>query len=444
MKHSRKIHWLSALALASLATPVVALGTGSVLDGAAGPVTRQVEQSAERLVERRMARQVEERVETVTESFRNPLENLPAELPVLTKQGEVAFTEVAVEDGGRAVERQWLLTGTDEEIARLDQPGITLLKRQELAGLGLNLVRFRVSPVLDSRQALQAILPKLVDRLDRNHIYSPQADEPPPEPQARSPRWQNLCSSPVRVGMVDTSIATGHPAFRQARVVQSRFLDVDGPKGQLSEPRAHGTAVASLMVGDLSADSPARLPDATLFNASVFYDRNRNLSGATLGHLLEGLNWLSEQDISVLNISLTGPDNRVLATVVRKLLDRGTVLVAAVGNQGPAAPPLYPAAYPGVVGVTAVDDSHELYRWANRGEQVMFAARGVSVPVAAPEGGLASDSGTSLAAPVVTAALACRLTSLGKEDAIRDLIDEARDLGERGRDPVFGHGFLDY
>ncbi|RBP32571.1 subtilase family protein [Marinobacter pelagius] len=444
MKHFRKIHWLPALALASLATPVLALGTGSVLDGAAGPVTRQVEQSAERLVERRMARQVEERVETVSESFRNPLENLPAELPVLTKQGEVAFTEVAVEDGGRAVERQWLLTGTDEEIARLDQPGITLLKRQELAGLGLNLVRFRVSPELDSRQALQAILPKLVDRLDRNHIYSPQADEPPPEPQARSPRWQSLCSSPVRVGMVDTSIATGHPSFRQARVVQSRFLDVDGAKGQLSEPRAHGTAVASLMVGDLGNDSPARLPSATLFNASVFYDRNRNLSGATLGHLLEGLNWLSEQDISVLNISLTGPDNRVLATVIRNLLDRGLVLVAAVGNQGPAAPPLYPAAYPGVVGVTAVDDSNELYRWANRGEQVMFAARGVSVPVAAPEGGRVSDSGTSLAAPVVTAALACRLREASAEQAIEALIGTARDLGEPGRDRSFGHGLLDY
>ncbi|MGF2736835.1 S8 family serine peptidase [Marinobacter sp. DUT-1] len=443
MKHSRKIHWLSALALASLATPVVALGTG-VLDGAAGPVTRQVEQSAERLVERRMARHIEDRVETATKTLRNPLENLPSKLPVLTEQGEVAFNDVVVEDGWRAVEREWLFTGTDEEIARLDQTGITLLKRQELGGLGVNLVRFRVSPELDSREALRSILPELTDRLDRNHIYSPQTDEPPPKPQSRAPQWQSLCSSPVRVGMVDTSIATDHPAFRQARLVQSRFLKVDGAKGQLAEPRAHGTAVASLMVGDFSGDSPARLPGATLYNASVFFDRNRNLSGATLGHLLQGLNWLSEQAISVVNISLTGPDNRVLATVTGNLLDRGIVMVAAVGNQGPAAPPLYPAAYPGVVGVTAVDDSNELYRWANRGEQVMFAARGVSVPVAAPDGGLTSDSGTSLAAPVVAAALACRLLATSPEQAIEALIGTARDLGEPGRDRSFGHGLLDY
>lgn len=443
MKHFRKIHWLPALALASLATPVLALGTGSVLDGAAGPVTRQVEQSAERLVERRLSRQVEDRVEAAPDTLRNPLESLPPELPVLTEQGEVAFTDVAVEDGWRAVERQWLFTGTDEEIARLDRASITLLKRQELTGVGLNLVRFRVSPELDSREALRAVLPELADRLDRNHIYSPQADGPS-EPQAQAPHWQTLCSTPVRVGMVDTSIATNHPAFRQARVVQSRFLEVDGNRGQLSAPRAHGTAVASLMVGDYRGESPARLPGATLFNASVFFDRNRDLSGASLGHLLEGLNWLSEQDISVLNISLTGPDNRVLATVIRNLLDRGIVLVAAVGNQGPAAPPLYPAAYPGVIGVTAVDDSNELYRWANRGEQVMFAARGVSVPVAAPEGGRVSDSGTSLAAPVVTAALACRLRDASAEQAIEALIVTARDLGEPGRDRSFGHGLLDY
>lgn len=444
MKHYRKIHWLPMLALVSLTTPALALGTGSVLGGAAGPVTRQVEQSAERLVERRMTRQIEDRVEAATETLRNPLANLPSELPVLTDQGDVAFTDVAVENGWRAVERQWLFTGTDEEIARLDQPGITLLKRQDLGGLGVNLVRFRVSPELDSREALRSILPELADRLDRNHIYSPQADGPPTEPEARSPRWQSLCPAPVRVGMVDTSIATDHPAFRQARVVQSRFLDVDGVEGRLPEPVTHGTAVASLMVGGLNDHSRARLPGATLYNASVFFDRSRSLSGARLGHLLEGLNWLSEQDVAVLNISLTGPDNRILATVIRSLLDRGIVLVAAVGNQGPAAPPLYPAAYPGVVGVTAVDDSNELYRWANRGEQVMFAARGVSVAVAAPDGGLAFDSGTSLAAPVVTAALACRLVEASPAQALNALIETARDLGEPGRDRRFGHGLLDY
>jgi len=119
------------------------------------------------------------------------------------------------------------------------------------------------------------------------------------------------------------------------------------------------------------------------------------------------------------------------------------VLVAAVGNEGPAAPPLYPAAYDGVVGVTAVDNTRALYRWANRGQQVTFAARGVDVTVAHPDGGQVTNSGTSLAAPVVTALLACRLLRLSPEQALQTMIDDAEDLGEPGRDPGFGHGFLD-
>ena len=146
----------------------------------------------------------------------------------------------------------------------------------------------------------------------------------------------------------------------------------------------------------------------------------------------------------MINISLTGPDNRLLKTAIERLDERGIGLVAAVGNEGPAAPPLYPAAYGPVIGVTAVNASGELYRWANQGEQVLFAAPGVAVPVAKPEGGMALDSGTSLAAPVVTSALACELNRVDLSGAIQALKSNARDLGEPGRDTRFGHGLLDY
>ena len=119
-------------------------------------------------------------------------------------------------------------------------------------------------------------------------------------------------------------------------------------------------------------------------------------------------------------------------------------MVAAVGNQGPSAPPLYPAAYTEVIGVTAADSSGKLYRWANRGEQVMFASNGVTVPVAHPDAGMVADSGTSLASPVVAAALACQRNELSEDKAIGALINAAKDLGRPGRDTEFGHGFLDF
>lgn len=443
MKPFFKTRLFPVLALCSLSAPVMALGGGDLADSPAAPITRQVEQQAGRMVERAMDQRLEQRVEARADTVRQQLAELPSALPIHTTVGQKAFNDVLLDDGSRAVERQWLVTGTGSEIAGLDQPGITVLERRELSGLGMTVVRFEAAPELDSRDALETALPQLANRLDRNHVFAPQAKNGAPASEAGAPQWRSLCTAPVRIGMVDTSIATEHPVFANARVVQERFLDLADVEGQLEEPEAHGTAVASLMVGSREDHWPARLPEARVFNASVFYNRDRSLSGATLGHLLEGLNWLAGQDLSVINISLTGPDNRLLAMAVNSLRNQGILLVAAVGNQGPAAPPLYPAAYPGVVGVTAVDASGELYRWANRGKQVQFAGPGVSVPVAHPEKGMVPDSGTSLAAPVIAAALACRRADYPEDQAIETLINEARDLGERGRDSRFGHGFLD-
>lgn len=450
MKQLLKTHLLPVLALCSVSAPVLALGAGDLPGSPAAQITRQVEQKAGRLVERAMDRRIEKQIEARADDVREQLAELPAALPIHTTGGKKAFNDVILDDGSRTVERQWLVTGTASEVARFNRPGITVLERRELSGLGMTVVRFQVTAELDSREALQTALPELADRLDRNHIYAPQTGARATSSGARAtstetkvPQWRSLCIAPVGVGMVDTSIDTDHPVFRNTRIVQERFLELAEVRGQLREPLVHGTAVASLMVGSRNGQWPARLPGATVFNASVFYDRDRSLSGATLGHLLEGLNWLANQDLSVINISLTGPDNRLLATAVDNLRKQDILLVAAVGNQGPAAPPLYPAAYPDVVGVTAVDASGELYRWANRGEQVMFASPGVTVPVAHPDGGMVADSGTSLAAPVVAAALACRRADHPGDQAVDALIKEARDLGKRGRDPSFGHGLLD-
>lgn len=444
MKDFFQSRLIPVIALCSLSVPSMAL-VGGGLDSQVAPIARQVEQRASQAVERAMDRRLDEQIKAQAADVahvRAQLEKLPATIHVLTESGQKAFNDVVLDNGFRAVQSQWLVIGTGPEIARLDQPGITIVERNDLPELGMTVVRFNVTAGLDSRAALEAALPELADRLDRNHIYAPQTGADPTDWELGNPSWQSLCEAPVRVGMVDTAIDTTHPAFANANIVQQRFLEMPEAGGPLSEIRDHGTAVASLMVGNHIGQRPARLPGATLFNASVFYGRDQNLSGATLGHLLSGLNWLAGQELSVVNISLTGPDNRLLAAAVKALREQGILMVAAVGNEGPSAPPLYPAAYPDVLGVTAVDASGELYRWANRGEQVMFASPGVAVPVAQAGGGLTADSGTSLAAPVITAALACQRDGKAEEAAIESLINKARDLGEPGRDTSFGHGFL--
>jgi subtilisin family serine protease len=140
--------------------------------------------------------------------------------------------------------------------------------------------------------------------------------------------------------------------------------------------------------------------------------------------LARALGWLATQNTPVINVSLVGPRNRVVEAVVARTIARGVIIVAAVGNDGPAAAPLYPASYPGVIGVTGVDARQRVLIEAGRGAQVDFAALGVH----------GSARGTSYAAPIVAARLA-----MSNFNAVRT---EARDLGARGRDDIYGYGLI--
>jgi subtilisin family serine protease len=143
-------------------------------------------------------------------------------------------------------------------------------------------------------------------------------------------------------------------------------------------------------------------------------------------------------------MSLAGPPNALLEIVLEQLAGQGLVIVAAVGNDGPTGSPLYPAAYDSVVGVTAVDSEHRIYRYANRGRQVMFAAPGVRVGVAAPAGSYAVKSGTSLAAPFVAALIAESIAARqwSAAEALHSLKATAVDLGDPQFDEIFGYGLV--
>ena len=161
-------------------------------------------------------------------------------------------------------------------------------------------------------------------------------------------------------------------------------------------------------------------------------------------NLVRALNWLVEQKVIVINMSLAGPDNKILALAIQKTIQSGIAITAAAGNEGPAAPPAYPAAYPDVIAVTAVDNAQKIYRWANRGAYIDFAAIGVGVLTARSTGGLGKETGTSMAAPKVTAAVAC--IANGTQQPLPAMLEALKqhviDLGAPGRDPVFGDGLL--
>jgi minor extracellular protease Epr len=406
------------------------------IDDVAGQVTEQLESVvnpvADAVVDP-LAKPVTDLLDAV------PLDALADVLPILTRTGETAFVDVRVENGWRAVEREWLIMLDKSELTLLQTLHAEIIEQTGFAELGMALVRFRVPAEWDSRAALKQRLPvHLHEQLDRNHIYGAQAGKKTSSTDTAL-QLMSVCDDAVKIGMIDTAINTDHPAFINNTIIVRDFL---GEK--FDAPRAHGTAVAGLLVGRGESVQPL-LPKAQLYAASVFYSRNQYAQGATMMDLVRALNWLVGENVSAINMSLAGPDNQILRSVIIRVAQQGIAVIAAAGNEGPAAPPMYPAAYADVIAVTAVDREQRIYRWANRGDYIDFAALGVSVTTARSDGGFGRETGTSIAAPVVSAFVACELAKQKNMPStiIEGLAAKIIDLGESGRDPVFGFGLLD-
>jgi subtilisin family serine protease len=308
---------------------------------------------------------------------------------------------------------------SDAALAAAQARGFSVVERVESGGLGLDMVVLRAPSNVSTRRAVETL--REIDpagAYDFNHIYLGAGDAPTIAKQANN---RGDASTGGRVGLIDSGVDADHPAFAGASIQQRGF---SGP----ARVGAHGTAVASLIAGTQGA-----APGSTLYVADV-YGAAPTGGGATA--IVAALGWLVQSHARVINISLVGPNNRAVDTAVRAAIARGHIIVAAVGNDGPAAPPLYPASYPGVVGVTGVDARNRVLPEAGRGEQVDFAAPGSDFSAASPGGRYSAIRGTSYAAPIVAGLLARR----GGDEAA--LAHDALDLGPRGADQTFGTGLV--
>jgi len=236
----------------------------------------------------------------------------------------------------------------------------------------------------------------------------------------------------IRIAVIDTAADATNPALDGVIVGTHDSM----PETPVRD-RSHGTSVSGLIagIGDLHGIAPG----ARIYQARAF-DGERS----TTGVLLDALDWAASQNVRIMNMSFAGPKNNLLEMACKAALARGIVLVAAAGNDGPAAPYDYPAAYEGVIAATATDEEDQLMTQANRGPYVFIAAPGVDVP-APVEGGRDLVTGTSFSAAIVSGAVAELLHAEPELDARQinaALAGSASDLGAPGRDADFGFGLL--
>lgn len=340
-------------------------------------------------------------------------------------------------DGHPIVRRQiGALSPTLEALDRARAAGFTVLRTETLSGLGLALVMLQAPEGLSTRRALKKL--RELDpqgQYDFNHLYlgsGSQAADGVAAPAAQ-PAQPAALAGALRIGLIDSGIDGAHPVLADVEIVRH---GCDGA----AFPAPHGTAVASLLVGR-GEGFESVIPGATLYASDIFCGHG----GGSLSLLAIALDWMAREKIPVVNISLVGAKSVLLTGLVRAMAARGFLLVAAVGNDGPTAPPLYPAAYPDVVGVTGVDGKRRVLPEACRGDQVDFAAAGADFDAAAIGGGFTEMRGTSFATPIVAGLLARSLQApdpAGARVALAALESTALDIGNNGTDPSYGKGLV--
>lgn len=341
-------------------------------------------------------------------------------------------TTIALDDKGNAARAGEILVDDPDDglIADAQGRGFTLIERGTIEGTDISFARF-ATPAGHKLPAAIKIMRRIAGRrsvsADQLHFQSGSSTGLSGQVGPVAKTGTEI----MRIGMIDGGVAL---AASRARVFRQGFAR--GAPGASN----HGSAVASLLVGAGTVRGAA--PGATIWAADVY---GSDPAGGNATAIAKALGWLSAQRVPIVVISLVGPANPLLARVVQVVQARGTIIVAAVGNDGPAAPPSYPASYPGVVAVTGVDGKGRALIEAGRALHLDYAAPGADMLAADASGAPVAVRGTSFAAPFAAARIAHFYGETAPAKiaaAINAANREAADLGKRGPDPHYGRGLL--
>jgi hypothetical protein len=329
------------------------------------------------------------------------------------------------------------------DLAVAQTHGLQLLERSTIELIGIRLVRYRVlnnRPLAGALTALQGDPRTLGPQLNYYYRHLQGGADPSNGLQyalvkldvARAQVFAR--GGGTLIAVIDSGVDQTHPDLRGS-VVEA----FSGVTAAANDP--HGTEISGIIAAHGSVRGVA--PEANLLDVRVFASDRGRPSTATTYNLVRGIDWALSRRARVLNMSFAGPRDSLLEASIKAAGARGAITVAAAGNGGPQAPPAYPAAYPGVIAVTAIDVADRPYTLANRGSYISVAAPGVDV--LAPSGNHAHQivSGTSYAAAHVSGIVALmveRYPTIDAEAARLALTAAAVDLGPPGPDDQFGAG----
>ncbi len=260
-------------------------------------------------------------------------------------------------------------------------------------------------------------------------------------PRMRIPDAQEIVKGDgVTVAVIDSAADLSHPALKNANLTE-----IDALEQGVYAPHEHGTAIAGIIAA--SGDMTGIAPNARIISVRAFAPERLGAPPITTVYaLIRSVDRAFVAGARIFNMSFAGAENSLFIEIIDDAYARGSVFIAAAGNQGPDAPPAYPAAHDKVIAITATDEADEIFEGANRGGYVLAAAPGVEILAPVTNEGFDFLSGTSFAAAHVTGVIALmmeRNPDLTAEDVRQVLVESAHDLGPDGRDKDFGAGLTD-
>jgi len=318
-------------------------------------------------------------------------------------------------NGDPARRGELLLMDVDQAaVSTLSAAGFVILEEEEIKGIDLTVTRIalpRGMELAEAEEIVSALDPGAIVAPDNIHFQSGSA------PELLAAQAASGAVNTVPVGMID-----GAPSQRLGTSAMRGFVQ--------GAPVAsdHGSAIAFLL----------RQAGVTNIRAADVYGTDR--AGGNALAIARALGWLVANGSRVVTISLVGPHNAVVERAIGAAQREGAVIVAAVGNNGPAAPAAYPASYDGVIAVTGVDGRNRALIEAGRALHLDYSAPGADIVAEDADGNRVRLRGTSFATPLAAARIAAAMRRGGNWRARVD--QEAEDLGEPGADDTFGRGLL--
>ena len=209
----------------------------------------------------------------------------------------------------------------------------------------------------------------------------------------------------VKVGVLDTGVDSGHPDI--GRNVKGGMNTISGT-ASARDDNGHGTHVSGTIAALRNGVGVVGVaPDASVYSVKVLDSRG----SGKLSNLVQGMEWCVSQQIKVVNLSLSASkENQTFREVVIAARRAGITMVCAAGNSGPSPNTVgYPARYVETIAVGAIDDRNSVPNFSSRGKEIAVSAPGVDVLSTWPGRRYRKSSGTSMAAPHVTGAVALLL-----------------------------------